>query len=45
MKKINVKIISIALIILSVLVTGGIAASVKAPSGVSQGEQGSGGGG
>ena len=45
MKKLNVKIMSIALIVLSVLVTGGLVASVKAPSGFGQGDAGTGGGG
>lgn len=45
MKKMNPKIISLALIILTVLATGGIAASVKAPSGFGQGDPGTGGGG
>jgi len=45
MKKVNPKIISLALIILAVLATGGIAASVQAPSGFGQGDAGTGGGG
>jgi len=46
LKKLNPKIISLALIILTVLATGGLAVKhTIAPSGFGQGDQGSGGAG
>ena len=46
MKKINTKIVALAVLILSFVAAGGIAAKHSiAPSGIGQGDQGSGGGG
>ena len=46
MKKVHPKIVAIAIMILSFVAVGGIAAKTAiAPSGIGQGEQGSGGGG
>ena len=46
MKKINVKVVALAIMILSFVVAGGIAAkNVIGPPGVGQGDQGTGGNG